>query len=83
MTTITKTTSKGQITLPAVWRRRCDTNRFTMKQDGDNLIISPLHMDALDDEHWDTIFDAKRDNGGKGIPIDDFISLLEKIAVTS
>ncbi len=80
MTTIVKATSKGQVTLPAKWRRACDTDRFTMKEQGDSLVISPLDIDNVDDGKWDTVFDAKRDNGGKGIPIDEFIALLHKIA---
>ncbi len=80
MTTIVKATTKGQVTLPAKWRRSCETNRFTVKESGDSLIITPLHIDVLEDEKWDTVFDAKRDNDGKGIPIDEFIGLLEKIA---
>ena len=66
------------MTLPAKWRRLCETNRFTLKESGDSLLITPLHVDALEDEKWDTVFDAKRDNEGRGIPINDFIKVLKK-----
>ncbi len=79
MATIVKATSKGQVTLPAKWRRGFDTNQFLIKELGDKLIISPIDMDQIDkEEEWTTIFSADRDNKGKGVPIDDFINALKK-----
>ncbi len=34
-------------------------------------------IDDLDDGNWTTIFNAKRDNNGKGVPIRKFIKALE------
>jgi bifunctional DNA-binding transcriptional regulator/antitoxin component of YhaV-PrlF toxin-antitoxin module len=78
MNTIVKTTSKGQVTLPAKWRKNFDTNRYLIKENGNELIITPLEVEALETEQWEVIFDAKRDNKGKGVPIDDFVKILRK-----
>ncbi len=78
MTNIVKATSKGQVTLPSKWRKRFDTNRFLIKEKDNSLIITPLEVDDLEDGHWETVFDANRDNGGKAVPIDEFIRILKK-----
>lgn len=78
MTTVVRATSKGQVTLPAAWRKNFDTDRFLIKAQGNMLTITPLEIDALEDEHWETVFDAKRDNGGKGIALDAFMKALKK-----
>lgn len=78
MTHLVKTTSKGQITLPVKWRRNFSTNRYLIKEKDGLLEISPVDLDHLGEEKWETIFDAKRDNKGKGVPIDDFITALKK-----
>lgn len=78
MTTIVKTTSKGQITLPSKWRKSFDTDRFLIKEKADSLIITPLEVKSLEDERWETVFDAKRDNAGKGVSIETLIRALKK-----
>ncbi len=78
MSTIVKATKKGQVTLPAKWRKNFETDRFLIKENGSSLLITPLEVDALEDEKWEIVFDAKRDNKGKGIPINDFIKTLKK-----
>lgn len=78
MTHLVKATDKGQVTLPAPWRKRFDTNRYVLKENGDSLVITPLAVEALEDGTWETVFDAKRDNGGKGVPIDALIKTLKK-----
>lgn len=78
MTTIVKTTSKGQVTLPVAWRRRFRTSRYALKEQGDTLVISPLDIELLEKENWKTVFDARRDNDGNGIPIDKLIKVLKK-----
>ncbi|MFC1788093.1 AbrB/MazE/SpoVT family DNA-binding domain-containing protein [Patescibacteria group bacterium] len=78
MTNIVKATSKGQVTLPAKWRKNFDTDRFLIKTKGDSLIITPLNIDELEEDgEWTTIFDADRDNDGKGVPIDEFIKAIK------
>jgi len=80
MTTITKATTKGQITLPAVWRRNFSTNRFFIEDKGEFLKITPLFLDNLKKEEKEyTVFDAIRDNKGKGIKAKDLIKILKKI----
>lgn len=78
MRAIVQATSKGQITLPAKWRKRFDSDRYLLKETGESLLITPFELDALEEDRWETIFDAARDNDGKGIPIDDLIKALKK-----
>ena len=78
MTSIVKTTSKGQVTLPMSWRKKFQTNRYTMKEINDTLVISPLEVESLEEENWTTVFDAKQDHDGKGVPIDELIETLKK-----
>ena len=75
MTTIAKATTKGQITLPVKWRKKFSTDRFIMEDDGEVLKIKPLEID----DGYTTIFDAKRDNGGKGIEARELLKILRKI----
>lgn len=75
---IVKSTSKGQITLPKSWRDQFNTDDFLM-QIGENLItIKPVDLAKLQEEE-DVIFDADRDNNGKGVSPDEIIRMLKKI----
>lgn len=79
MNIIVKATSKGQITLPAKWRKNFSTDRFLLKEKKGVLEVSPLDASALEEEEgWETIFDADRDNGGKGVGVDQLIKALKK-----
>lgn len=79
MTTITKATTKGQITLPMRWRRNFSTNQFIMVEKGDFLEIRPLKLQQIENNQEYTVFDAIRDNGGKGIKARDLLKILKKI----
>ena len=74
-TKITKCTEKGQITLPKKWRELFDTDSFIVDFDNKQLIVRPIEMAKLNEE---IVFDADRDNQGKGIPIDEMIKMLKK-----
>jgi len=76
MTTILKTTSKGQITIPAKWRKKFNTNQFVATLKEDRLEIKPLVIKEDEDEI--TVFDAIRDNKGKGIKATDFLKIIRK-----
>lgn len=78
MRTIVKATSKGQITLPYKWRREFDTDRYLLKEQNESLVITPLEVDSIEEQGWDTVFDAVRDNGGEGVLLSDFIGSLLK-----
>lgn len=78
MNTIVKATSKGQITIPAVWRRRFKTNRFLVDIKDSHLEIKPIDLDNLNKPQEYTVFDALRDNKGKGIKAKDLLKLLKK-----
>lgn len=79
MVTIVKTTSKGQITLPAKWRKHFDTNQFIIREKGDSLEIKPLDMDKLTKSAEYTVFDALRDNKGRGIKASDMVKVLKEM----
>ncbi|MEK7084077.1 MAG: hypothetical protein AAB932_02500 [Patescibacteria group bacterium] len=84
MMTIVKATSKGQITLPAAWRRRFRTDRFFVEDKGGLLAIAPFDLKkAKQEEEEYTVFDALRDNRGKGIRAKDLIGILKKMKPTS
>ncbi len=76
MTTILKTTSKGQITIPAKWRKKYNTNQYIAEIKNDKLEIRPLIIDK-DSKSEYTVFDAIRDNRGKGIRAKDLVRILK------
>lgn len=75
---VQKITSKGQITLPVLWRNRFKVNQILLKTKDDLIEISPLRLDSLQAREY-TVFDAIRDNKGKGIKAKDLLKLLKKI----
>ena len=77
MKTILKATSKGQITLPAKWRKNFSTNNFVAEEVGNALKIKPIDIDRAESEY--TVFDAIRDNKGKGIKASDLVKIIESI----
>ena len=73
---IQRVTSKGQITLPAAWRKEFAGDQVMVMTAGDKVEISPVRL-ARDNEY--TVFDAIRDNKGKGIKAKDLAKMLRKI----
>jgi len=78
MTSIVKATTKGQITIPIAWRKRFDTDRFVIAVKDSHLEITPLDLDKVRHVNEYTVFDAIRDNGGKGVKAKDFLKKLKK-----
>lgn len=76
ITKIIKSTSKGQITLPKSWRNKFHTDCFMLRMDTDYVIIKPINVHELSEE---VVFDADRDNKGKGVSPDEIIRVLKKI----
>ncbi len=76
-TKVAKCTSRGQITLPKQWRKNFDTDNFLLEMKGNKLTIKPIHIQELGAE--EVIFDADRDNDGKGIKIEEMIDTLKDI----
>jgi bifunctional DNA-binding transcriptional regulator/antitoxin component of YhaV-PrlF toxin-antitoxin module len=74
-TKITKCTTKGQITLPKEWRDQFKTEDF-MIECGQKQLVTPINLSELQEE---VVFDAERDNGGKGVSVDEMIKTLNKI----
>ncbi len=80
MNHLVKTTSKGQITLPAKWRKRFDTNQFLIKEKAGKLEIVPIDMTDLDNaEEWTSVFNADRDNDGKPLDGAAFLEMLRSV----
>ncbi|MBU1045682.1 AbrB/MazE/SpoVT family DNA-binding domain-containing protein [Patescibacteria group bacterium] len=78
MTTIVKATTKGQITLPIRWRQNFPTDRYIIKEKGGKLEIAPFNLERLEKQEEYTVFDAIRDNKGKGIRAKDLVKALKK-----
>ncbi|MDA3840281.1 MAG: AbrB/MazE/SpoVT family DNA-binding domain-containing protein [Patescibacteria group bacterium] len=79
MTTISKATTKGQITIPKKWRDKFNTNQFVITDKGDKLEIEPLIIDSKKEKEF-TVFDAIRDNKGKGMKAKDLVDVLKRIS---
>ncbi len=72
-------TEKGQITLSVAWRRTVGVRAVVVKLcKGDRLEITPVHTKEDNETGWISVFDAKRDNYGKGVSIKDFRVALKK-----
>lgn len=79
---VVKSTSKGQITLPKTWRSQFDTDTFILDVRGERLIITALDLteeEEFEEKGEEVLWDAKRDNNGKGIPVEEMIRILEKV----
>jgi bifunctional DNA-binding transcriptional regulator/antitoxin component of YhaV-PrlF toxin-antitoxin module len=74
-TTLQKVGARGQITLPKAWRDAHPSELVRVKAAGGVIEVVPVEATAKDDVVWS----AARDNGGKGIPADDFIAMLDTI----
>lgn len=72
-------TSKGQITLPVVWRRKTEARQIVLRVKGDILEIVPAEIPIRGAQKEYTVFDALRDNKGKGLKAADLLTLLEKM----
>ena len=75
---IQNVTSKGQITLPVAWRRQFDANQVVVTTMGNKIEISPTHAHVRQEQEY-TVFDALRDNKGRGVKAKDLIKILKKI----
>jgi len=72
---IQKVTSKGQVTLPVAWRKQISNQQVLVVTKGDKVEITPARLET---EKWYTVFDAIRDNSGKGIKAEDLLKILKK-----
>jgi bifunctional DNA-binding transcriptional regulator/antitoxin component of YhaV-PrlF toxin-antitoxin module len=74
---ILKSTERGQITLPKQWREQFPTDSYLVELHEDRIVIMPFHIDNASDE--EIVFDADRDNDGKGVSPDEIIKALKKL----
>lgn len=75
---VQKVTSQGQITLPIVWRRKFDTNQIILREKGNIIEVEALNLSEHIENDGYTVFDAIRDNKGKGIKAQDLLETLPK-----
>ena len=66
-------TKKGQITLPAEWRKRFDTEYFLLQERDGVLVVSPVFA-----EGEEVIFNAERDSAGEAVAVTDFAMALRQ-----
>ncbi|MCK5017642.1 MAG: AbrB/MazE/SpoVT family DNA-binding domain-containing protein [Candidatus Peribacteraceae bacterium] len=74
---IVTSTSRGQITLPKHWRKHFDTDSYVLHMYEDKIILMPIEVNIEPEE--EILFDSDKDNNGKGIPVDEMITMLKKI----
>ena len=74
---VQKMTGKGQITLPHAWRKAVGTQNVIVRVKGHVLTVQPARFAEAHNET--IIFNAERDNNGKGIPASELIATLEKL----
>lgn len=74
---VIKSTERGQITLPQKWRTNFKTDNYLIEMHDDRLVITPFIIEKPTKD--EVLFDADRDNGGKGVSADDIIKALKKI----
>ena len=74
---VVRSTDRGQITLPKSWRSLFPTNNYLVEMYEDRLIVIPLNFGEVSGE--EVLFDADRDNEGKGVSPDQMIRALKKI----
>lgn len=72
-------TSKGQITLPVAWRRKTGAGQIVVRVKGTVLEIAPVEVSSRRGSKDYTVFDASRDNKGKGIRASDVLTLLQEV----
>jgi bifunctional DNA-binding transcriptional regulator/antitoxin component of YhaV-PrlF toxin-antitoxin module len=75
-TKVQKISSKGQVTLPVAWRKAIKTDLIAVSISGDTLEIRPARFDESGEY---TVFDAIRDNKGKGLKVGDLAKIIESI----
>ncbi|NOS67569.1 MAG: AbrB/MazE/SpoVT family DNA-binding domain-containing protein [Candidatus Peribacteraceae bacterium] len=76
-TKVLQSTERGQITLPKQWRDHFKTDNYLVEMHNDRLVIIPFQLGVASDE--EVLFDADRDNDGKGVSPDEIIRALKKI----
>lgn len=76
---VQQVTSKGQITLPVLWRKKFNPEQIVIRSNGDVLEILPFSISLKPKVSEYTVFDAVRDGKGKGLKADDLLKLLKKI----
>ena len=72
-------TSKGQITLPVAWRRKTKAAQIVLRVKGEMVEIVPAEITIRGGGKEYTVFDALRDNKGRGLKASGLLTLLKKM----
>jgi bifunctional DNA-binding transcriptional regulator/antitoxin component of YhaV-PrlF toxin-antitoxin module len=72
--TVRRVTGKGQVTLPALWRARMNSDSIVFVERGNVLEVHAADVTSGEK----VLYDAVRDTGGTGIPVKDLIGALKK-----
>ena len=75
---IQKVTERGQITLPIAWRKATQVKYISLDSRGGSILISPVRNLKKNSKEY-TVFDAIRDNKGKGLKANELQRILKKI----
>ena len=85
-TKVVTSTTKGQITLPKAWRSKFNTSQFVISEHDQGLLVEPLELDTVDsllelknEDNYDVVFSADRDNDGMGIEVKELIKMLKEL----
>ena len=77
---IQKMTSRGQITIPSEWRKKINTQQIMLKANNNSIEIFPFYLPKSKSIQKEcTVFDAIRDNQGRGLKAKDLLKILAKI----
>jgi AbrB family looped-hinge helix DNA binding protein len=74
---VVKSTVKGQITIPKNWRDKFNTDNYLLEMQKGQIVLKPILIEEIANE--EVIFDAGRDNDGKGVSVTQMIKMLKDI----
>jgi bifunctional DNA-binding transcriptional regulator/antitoxin component of YhaV-PrlF toxin-antitoxin module len=74
--TMMKVFGTGQVTIPKDWRNKFGTDVFAATLEENHIVLVPISKPKTKAK-WVNIFNAAKDNKGKGIPLDEFIKMME------
>lgn len=77
---VVRSTSKGQITLPMSWRAQFKTDNYLLRMNKKQIVVKPVYIEGFEvgELEEEVLFDADKDNNGKGVSVDEMIKLLKK-----
>lgn len=83
--TIGRITSRGQVTVPASVRSEFDSDYVSITPMSGGIFVAPVQINSgpvrktKKKEVWTSVWNAKHDNEGKGMPLNEFSKILDKV----